>query len=92
MVACRCLTWKAIGDGSAAQFVGLADGHAAFDPAAGHPHGESIGVVIAAGALGVFRGRLASELAAPHDQRFVEQAALLEVLEKSGDRFVGSPA
>ena len=89
MVACRCLTWKRILDGGAAEFVGLADADAALDAAAGQPHGEAVGVVVAAGALGVLGGRLPAELAAPDDQRLVEQAALLQVLEQAGDRLVG---
>ena len=80
MVACRCLTWKRLFDGGGAEFVGRADADAALDAAAGHPHGEAVGVVVAAGAFGVFGRRLAAELAAPDDERLVEQAALLEVL------------
>ena len=45
--------------------------------------------MVAAGALGVLGGRLPAELAAPDDQRLVEQAALLQVLEQAGDRLVG---
>ena len=82
MVACRCLTWKRFVDGGAAEFVGLADADAALDAAAGHPHREAVGVVVAAGALGVFGGRLAAELAAPDDERLVEQPALLQILEQ----------
>ena len=76
-------------DGGAAQLVGLADADAPLDAAAGHPHREAVGVVVAAGPLGVLGGRLAAELAAPDDQRLVEQAALLQVLEQAGDRLVG---
>ena len=62
----------------------------AFDPAACHPHGEAIGVVVAAGARGVLGGRLPAELAAPDHQRLVQQAAMLEVLKQPGDRLVGA--
>ena len=89
MVACRFLTWKRSLHGGAAQLVGLADADAALDAAAGQPHREAVGVVVAAGALGVLGRRLPAELAAPDDQRRVEQAALLQVLEQPGDRLVG---
>ena len=66
---------EAILDGRAAQLVGLADAGAPLDSAAGHPHGEAEGVVVAAGALGELGGGLAAELAAPDDQGLIEQAA-----------------
>ena len=73
-------------DGLVAELVGGADGDARADAAAGQPHGEAVGVVVAAGALGVLGGRLAAELAAPDDDRRIEQAALLEIGEQGGDR------
>ena len=73
-----------------AQLVGLPHRHAALDAAAGHPHGEAERVVVAPRALGVLGRRLAPELAAPHHQRLVEQAALLEVLQQPRDRLVGA--
>ena len=57
-----------------------------LDAAAGHPHGEAVGVVVAAVAF--LRHRRAAELAAPDDQGLVEQAAALQVLEQAGDRLV----
>src|SRR5690242_20091502 len=45
-----------VDDGGGAEFVGFADAGAALDAAAGHPHRKAVGVVIAAGALGVFGG------------------------------------
>ena len=86
----QVLDVEAVGDGRAAELVGLADADAALDPAAGHPHREAVGVVVAAGPLGVLGGRLAAELAAPDDQGLVEQAAPLQVLEQAGDRLVGA--
>ena len=56
--------------------------------AAGHPHGEAVGVVVAAVAL--LAHRRAAELAAPDDQRLVEQAAALQVVQQAGDRLVAS--
>ena len=77
---------EAVLDGAEAEFVGGADGLAALHAAAGHPHREAGRVVIAAVAF--FAHRRAAEFAAPDDQRLVEQAALLEVLEQPGDRLV----
>ena len=75
-----------------AQFVGLAVMQAGLHAAAGHPHRETIGVVIAAknvAARGAaFAERRAAELAAADDQRVVEQAALLQISDQGGDRFI----
>lgn len=66
-----------------ADVVRPAEGHAGSDPGAREPHGERARVVTAAEVgAGRARGarlahRRASELAAPHDQRVVEQAASL---------------
>ncbi len=76
-------------DGGGAEFVGLAEADSAFDSASGHPHGEAGRVVIAAGSFGVFGGGLSAEFSAPDDEGFVEEAALFEIFEKSGDGFVG---
>ena len=73
-------------DGVVAVVVGGAVDGAAFDPAAGQPDGEAVGVVVAA--VGSLRHRGAAEFAAPDDQGRVEQAARLEVLEQAGDRLV----
>ena len=86
----QVLDVEAVADGGCAEFVGLADADAALDAAAGHPHGEAVGVVIAAGAVGVLGRRLPAELAAPDHQRLVEQAAPFQVLEQAGDRLVGA--
>ena len=70
-------------DRGGADFVGRADADAAFDAAAGHPHREAVGIVVAAGAGAVFGGGLAAEFAAPDDERFLEQAALLEIVNQA---------
>ena len=49
------MAWKSLGvttlfDGSVADFVGGAVGHAALDSAAGKPDGEPLAVVVAPGA------------------------------------------
>ena len=56
---------------------------------AGHPDGEGAVVVVAPVTLG--RG-CAAELCAEDDQRVIEQAALPEVGEQTGDRLVGGGA
>ncbi len=58
----------------------------AFDAAAGHHEAEAFDVVVAAVALG--HGR-AAEFAAPDDERVVEHAALLQILDQGGGGPVG---
>ena len=76
-------------DDVVAEVVGLAVDDAGLDAAAGHPHGEAAAVVVAAvvvagqRALAVDRP---AELAAPDDQRVVEQAALLQVVDRARRR------
>src|SRR5262245_52541244 len=82
---------EAVANGSRPEFIRLADSDAAFHSAACHPHGEAIGVVITARAVGVFGSGLSAKLAAPDDERFVEQTAALEIVNQAGDRLV-SPA
>ena len=65
--------------GLEAQFVGLPVAPAAFHSAAGHPHAEAVWVVVAAGRALAFAERHAAKFAAPHDERGVQQSALLEV-------------
>ena len=65
-----------------AEFVGFADDGSRFGAAAGQPHGEREGVVVAAFAAGNvaaanFIHGGAAELAAPDYERFLEQAAAL---------------
>ncbi len=73
--------------GAEADGVGGAEEGAALDAAAGEPGGEAVGVVVAAGAA-LGHGH-AAELAAPDDERALEQAAALQVGEQGGDGFVG---
>ena len=72
-------------DREVAEVVGLAVADAALDAAAGQAHGEALDVVVAAVALG--HGG-APELAAPDDERVVEHAALLQVLNQGGGGLV----
>src|SRR5262245_51946057 len=80
---------ESIFDGVVAQLVGRADADAALDAAAGEPHGEAVAVVVAAGALGILRSRLAAELAAPDYDRRIEQPAALQILQEPRDGPVG---
>ena len=47
--------------------------------AAGEPHGEGVDMMIATGRFADFAHRRAAELAAPNDDRVVEQASLLQI-------------
>ena len=80
---------KTVFDGTRTQFVGHADTDATFEATPGGPHRKAVRVVVAACALGVLSGWLSSEFAAPHDDRAVQQPALFQVLNQTGDRFVG---
>ena len=63
-----------------AKLVRFAVAETALHAAAGHPHRETIGIVIAAEYLALggaaFTERRPSKLAAPNDQSFVEQTTL----------------
>ena len=74
----------AILDGVEAELVGRAVDDAALDAAAGHPDREAERMMIAA--VVPLRAGRAAELGGPDDDRLVEQAALLQVLEQPGDR------
>src|SRR6266446_1090642 len=82
-------------DGLEAEGVGCAVDSAPLDAAARQPGREAPMIVVAAiDAAGIrarrrqLHGRRAAELAAPDDQRIVEHAALLEVLEQGADRLI----
>ncbi len=76
-----------------AHLVRRAQGDAAFDAAAGHPHGESLRMMIAPHAATERHAgldhRRAAKFTAPHDERAVEQAALFEVFDQRGAGLVG---
>src|SRR5262249_50036786 len=77
-------------DGVPAEIVGGAVGEAALCAAAGEPHGEAEGVVLAAVlSLG---GGGAAEFAAPDDQGVVEEGAVFEVGQECGDGLIGGGA
>ena len=76
-------------DGGGVEFVGLSNADTALDTAPGHPHREAVTVMVTAGALGIFGGRLAAKLATPDYEGFVQQPPLLQILQQGGDRLVG---
>ena len=76
----------AVLDGVEADLVGRAVDDAALDAAAGHPDREAVDVMVAA--VAALRAGRAAELGGEDDERLVEQAALLQVLEQAGDRLV----
>ncbi len=60
-------------DGTKAEFIGCANGLAAFDPATRHPHGETRGVVVSAIAFFAHGG--SAEFASPNDECAIEKPA-----------------
>src|SRR5713226_5690096 len=60
---------------------------APLDAAAGKPDAEAVGMMITA--VATLRTRRPAELAAPEDERRIEQAALGEIGEQAGDGEVG---
>jgi hypothetical protein len=68
-----------------AEFVGGSERKAALDASAGHPDRERVRVVVTPEELGVVAGLVhgrAAKLAAPDDERIVEEAPLFEVLDE----------
>jgi len=66
-------------DGVKTERVGGAVGDAAFEPAAGHHHRESERVMVAP--VAALRAGRAAEFGADHHQRFIQHAALFQVLQ-----------
>ena len=78
-------------DGAVAELVGGTVDVAAFHAAAGKPDREAPVVVVAAHAglaIDQLDGRRATEFTAAEDERFLEEPALFQVGEESGDRLV----
>ena len=74
-------------NGAAAQVIAVAE--APFHAAAGQPRRKSVRAVIAPGDLAFpLRDRQPPKLAAPNDQRRIEQPALLQVLQQRRHRLV----
>ena len=75
-----------------ADFIGGADNLASLDAPAGHPDGESVRMVIAAGSLwvssAVFAKRSAAELAGPDDEGFLEEPSTFQIVDQGSDGLV----
>lgn len=75
-----------------AEVIGLAEGGAGLDAAAGGPEGEAAGMVVAtvvlAGELAL-AVRSSSEFTTPDDERVVEESSHFEVLDEGGGGLVG---
>src|SRR5947209_14278731 len=76
-----------------AKLIGSAVSEAVLDATAGHPDGKGLRMMIAAepaaqSRIG-FDHRRTAELAAPDDQRLIEQAPSFEVGNESGTRLIG---
>jgi len=77
------------------QFIGCAVSESTFETTAREPHGECVGVMVAAEELGVvasFVHRRAPELATPDHQSGIEQSALFQVSNQRRSRLVRLPA
>src|SRR3954454_8228775 len=85
-----------VSDRGPAEFVGLAVDVAFADSAAGHEDRKRVRVMVAAGRdrliLLVLSERGSTELAGDDDQRFVQQAALFQVVDQGGDGLVTEPS
>ena len=60
---------------------------AAANAATGHPDEKAVGVMVAP--IAFFRNGHPPEFAAPNNQGFIEETALLEIGQQGGDRLVG---
>ena len=87
-MACRSWTWTLSSRDVEAELVGLAERDARLDAAAGQPHREGVGVMVAA-VVAALHHRRAAEFAAPDDERVVEQPALLQIRDQRGAGLVG---
>ena len=74
------------------KFIGGSIFKTTFDSAASHPHRKGVGVMVASEDFAfrrtTFTERRAAEFATPDDQRLLEQTALLQVANQSGDRSI----
>src|SRR5262245_14578662 len=69
-------------DSLEAELIGGSVCYAGLDAAASQPHGEPVRVVISAVTL--FRDRRPPELAAPDDERLIQQSTLFQVTDQRG--------
>jgi hypothetical protein len=73
-------------NGRESKVVGCAVNRATFDAASGYPHREPVRVVVST--VTALRRRRSAKFAAPDDQRFVEQASLLQISQQLSDRLI----
>ncbi len=73
-------------DGVESDLVGRSVHDSPFQPSAGHPDREAEDVMISS--VRTLRTGGAAELGGEHDQRLVEQAAAVEILQQSADRLI----
>ena len=74
--------------GFEADFIALTMMVTAFDSASAHPYGEGMWVVIAARFGRFLRDRKTTKFTAPDDERLIEQPALFQIGDESGDRLI----
>src|SRR5579871_1956086 len=81
--------------GGESKLIGSSIRDSALEPAARHPHGKSVRIVIAPAdrsviraGFGKFHGGRTPELSAPDYECVVEHAALLQIPQKCRDRLV----
>ena len=71
---------------SPAEVIGRTVMHASFDSAPCHPRCKTVVIVVSTRAT--FGRRSSPKLAAPNNQRFVQQTDLLKIPDQGGDRLV----
>ena len=73
-------------DSVKAEFIGAAVDGAAFRAPTGHPDAKAIGMMVSP--IAALRTGRAAELGGEDDECVVEHAALFQIFEKAGNRFV----
>src|SRR5438132_13107791 len=73
-------------DGMESDLISAAVNDAAFDSAASHPRRKTEGMMVAA--VGVLGPGRSAEFGCPNHDGFVEQSALPQILQQTGDRFI----
>ena len=80
--------WPALLDGIEPQFVGGADGLAAFDSSPGQPHAEAERVMVSTQLAQSLTRRRSPKFATPDQQRLVPQAGAFQVRHQGSDRLI----